>query len=1793
MKLTGVRVHNLKNIDLEIPDHALVVFCGVSGSGKSSLAFDTIYAEGQRSYLESLPSWVREQIGDFVKPDFDYIEGLSPTLAIEQKKNSSLRRSTLGTLTSIYDYWRVLFAHLALLYSPSTQKPLLADHPSRIARKILATFTGKSVLVLSPYLRHHKGNLKEAIEKAQKMGFRKLRIDGALYTIDENLIAFDEGAFHDLEIVIEKITPKEFSTTFADTIYSALEWGSGSLLLIDDEGKEHFYSTEALCPESGRYYERPKAHHYSFNHPQGICPSCKGEGVEMLFDLSLIIDPEKSILEDCCFVAPSAEAQRWKAVYGAVAKWGDFSLKKPWKTLSREAKELFLYGREDLKLRLDYETIEWRGVLKLAQQRIASHKTERAKKKLSLCMKEAPCSCCHGARITPIAAAARFMDQTLHQICEKTVVELLQWIETLRLTEDQKPAGVPLLEEIQKRLIFLEKVGLGYLSLSRRGDTLSGGEVQRARLASQLGSGLVGVTYVLDEPSIGLHPIDEKKLIDALKDLRDRGNHVLVVEHDEEMIRSADHIVDVGPLGGPFGGEILVSGPLDALFRSNRSLTAAYLTGKKRIEEPSSARISHRTLSLYGASLHSLKNIQCHIPVGLMTAVVGVSGSGKSSLIVDTLYPALSAYLNGEQDGKFPYLQKLEGAEHFKRVLLIDQSPIGRTPRSNAVTYTSIFDAIRDLFAQLPEARALGFSASRFSFNVKEGSCPLCLGMGMIELDPQLLEGEWRCCPECEGRRFDAMTLSIQYRGKNIYQVLEMDVSEAVLFFQEMPSIHKQLLLLEQVGLGYLRIGQAATTLSGGEAQRIKLAKELMRSSKGDTLYILDEPTTGLHFEDIHKLVTVLRSLVEKGNTIVMVEHHLHMIHACDFAIELGPVGGSGGGYLLETGSPRELAAKDTPTGRALADHFALKPKTTFADGKGKKNKIDHITITGARQKNLHDLSLTIPRDQITLISGPSGSGKSALALDTLFAEGQRRYVESLSPYARKWIEQAESADVDLVEGLSPTVAIPKTQHAFHRRATLGTASQIYEELRVLFADSATAYCPVSGEKIRKVLPSDIESEILSFPEGQYIEILAPLDSSKLSNIGDECQKWAKAGFLRVRLGGHFYLLDEPIPEHALKAFKAELLIDRFKVGQKQLPRVQQAVALALSMNPKGVLLKTEKEERLLYLGFLAPSSSLFYPPITVKTFSFNDKEGMCLTCEGLGEIDGFELHKPPLKTILSLISKRAVPKILSKMVEGEEMGEWIDCKGGFSLRWRGLKELLTLISRYGKGHLFKELSKFATRHLCPDCKGDRLNPLASHARLASKSLGELMQMPLFEFRKWVCTLDVGKLQQVLLSRVDCVLDLGLGHLSLGRTLPTLSRGEMMRLKMARQLKTHLSGITYILDEPSLGLHPVDMEKVLSLFIKLKQKGNTLILLDNDPKIAEIADHRIHLGPLSGPQGGRITKPPCIPCNEKNGSSTHAEKSQCRLYKKRENHPKEWFTLPPSSLHNIHDLSCKLPLHRMTLIVGPSGSGKTTLLHGLIKPYLLREGYSLQWIDLTQIQIQKRADLATFTDIAPHLRQFYAALPKARSLGLAGRHFSPNHLSGMCRECFGIGSKVVKLDLLPPATIICPLCRGMRLCDKSLLVDYQGLNFGQMLGLTVEQALLFLPPIPKVVQLLSLLMDLGLNYLKLGQTLTSMAFGEVSLLAMASYFAKQPRRKTVYLLDEPSASFDSQQILRLAQMFHQVCHKGHSLFIVDHDRYLIDQADWIVEMGPGAGDFGGKIVFNGTPSQKSASLSKH
>jgi excinuclease ABC subunit A len=1910
----GAREHNLRNVNLELPRNQLIVFTGVSGSGKSSLAFDTLYAEGQRRYVESLSSYARQFLGQMHKPDVDYLAGLSPSISIQQKTAARNPRSTVGTITEVYDYLRVLFARVGQGHCPQCGRPITAQTREQILARILALPEGTRFLVLAPVIRGQKGEYKDLFEDMLRRGFVRARVDGQVVRLTDDL-KLKRHIKHHIEIVIDRLkVDSKVRPRLAEAVDQALTLGEGTIIVAveaEGEGEGEAPTTDLLlsahyaCTHCDKSYEPPSPQLFSFNSPHGMCPDCDGLGSQFTFDPDLLIpDPSLSFFDGAVeMVGKLREMGRWRRhIFEGVATTLGIDLQAPWRSLPAQHRQWLLSGSGDRHITFEWKQRgnrvwkhggTWEGIV---PQLLSSFKKTAAgprRVQLEKYMRVVRCPSCQGQRLNPQARAVRVADKTLVEVCATPIGDLAQWFDPQRgpleqsFDRVQRTIAAEALKEIRARLGFLLNVGLDYLSLDRSAPTLSGGEAQRIRLAGQIGSGLVGVLYILDEPSIGLHPRDNERLLQSLLRLRDMGNTVLVVEHDEETMRAADHIVDFGPGPGIRGGQVVAAGTMAELTGNAASLTGQYLAGKKQIAVPQSRRPrGQRQLVIRGARHNNLKNIDVAFPLGLFVCVTGVSGSGKSSLVNDILLEGLRIAgsdmesdeepANGDADDGTPIRNApstirnsydgIDGADEIDKVIAIDQSPIGRTPRSNPATYIKVFDEIRSLYTMTAEAKVRGYQPGRFSFNRPGGRCEACEGNGSNRLEMDFLADVWVTCPVCEGRRFNRETLQIRFKDKNIHDVLEMDVQEALEHFANVPKIQAMLQTLHDVGLDYIKLGQPSPTLSGGEAQRIKLARELCRRSTGRTLYVLDEPTTGLHFDDILKLLQVLHGFADAGNTVVVIEHNLDVLKTADWIIDLGPEGGEAGGRVVCAGTPEQvLACAASYTGQALRSVLQRRPasgrkapaprrKQLSVNGK----PLTHLTVQGAQQHNLKNIDVSLPRDRMTVCCGPSGSGKSSLALDTIYAEGQRRYVESLSAYARQFLGQVQKPKVEHVSGLSPAISIEQKTTSKSPRSTVGTVTEIYDYLRILYARLGQPYCPACQIPIGTQTADEIIEKVLALPEGTRLYLMAPVErrgQEKYDALWDEIRR---TGFLRMRVDGKSYSVEEPPTIDHRRKHRVEVIVDRVIVRRNQRSRLADAVEAALDLG-RGVMQVAHVDENRAETQwkvdrysqhFACDHCGRSFEPLNPHHFSFNSPLGWCPTCEGLGFQRGANqavlIRDPrlslqngaiavwpeltaenPFTRFAQALARHggftldtpygALEPVQQRLILHGSGDDWItlDQKTGIRFQYKGLMPAVDEASRVSWVYRQK-LDSIVSEVPCATCKGSRLRDDAAACRFDGKTLGELCNLALDDTLERFKDLRLPKDQQQVAgdllreikNRLQFLVDVGLDYLSLGRPTPTLSGGESQRIRLASQIGSGLTGVLYVLDEPTIGLHPRDNRRLLAALTHLRDLGNTLVLVEHDREVIGAADWLLDFGPGAGDKGGEITAQGPPPKVEKARASLTGQylagKKAIPVPSNRrplvDKHP--LLTVKGARHNNLKRIDVAFPLGLFITVTGVSGSGKSSLINEILYNALARQlnrartvvGAHDAILGLEQIDKVINVDQdpignapssnpATYTGVFDLIRQLFAQLPESKVRGYSAKRFSFNQKGGRCEACEGNGQKKIEMHFLPDVWVECDVCQGSRYNPETLTVRYKGKSIAEVLTMRVSEALELFANIPKIRRILQTLSDVGLDYMALGQAAPTLSGGEAQRVKLAAELSRPNTGKTVYLLDEPTTGLHFDDIRKLLDVLNRLADLGNTVIVVEHNLDVIKTADWVIDLGPEAGEAGGRLVAQGTP----------
>ncbi len=2064
--IRGAREHNLQNVDLTLPRNKLIVMTGVSGSGKSSLAFDTLYAEGQRRYVESLSSYARQFLGQMPKPDVDAITGLAPSISIQQKAAGKNPRSTVGTITEIYDYLRVLYARVARPACYQCGRPITAQTRDQIVDSVLRIPDAARYMVLAPLVQRQKGEFKDLFDDLLKQGFLRARVDGRMVQLDDDL-HLDKQMKHTIDVVVDRLvggkTPRN---RVAEAVEQALNLADGKLIITREESAkrqaisdaiskdesapalnpqpstlDQLYSSDYACIHCGISYEPPSPQLFSFNSPLGMCADCNGLGQRHDFVLErLIPDPSLSIAKGAiALLGKLGKSGRWRRhIYDGVARAIETDLKLPeasvlktsWEKLPDEARRMFLYGLGDRNITFAFRH---RGGLwkhggkypgfiaeMLADYRKTNNPMRR--KQLEKYMEVQVCQACHGSRLSQQACSYRltarvqspesrvesqqktgekrkaksgkpeeFSSSTpapphshaspsslsLPEVCALSTAEAFDFFDQLDLNDTERFIADEVLKEIRGRLGFLLRCGLDYLTLDRTAPTLSGGESQRIRLAGQIGCGLVGVVYILDEPSIGLHPRDNVMLLGSLQDLRDQGNTVIVVEHDEDTMRAADHVVDFGPGPGVRGGKVVASGTVAQIQKCDESVTGAFLSGRRTIEIPKrreqdllsrgrqplgstskkhSARNqradtprSEAAITIVGATHHNLKDVTVHFPLGTFIAVTGVSGSGKSSLVNDILWEALNRDINGGVGTPGAH-KKILGLEHVDKAIDIDQSPIGRTPRSNPATYVKLFDLIRDLYTKLPESKVRGFKPGRFSFNVEGGRCEACEGHGATKLEMDFLADIWVTCPVCQGRRFNKETLDVHFKGKSIADVLDMDVQQAVDHFENLPKIKQLVQTLHDVGLDYMKLGQPSPTLSGGEAQRVKLAKELGKRSTGKTVYILDEPTTGLHFVDVEHLLRVLHGFVDAGNTVIVVEHNLDVIKTADWVIDLGPEGGAGGGRIVVEGTPEDVArCAESHTGAALVPYLppsgGRKPPVATSLKKGRRNQgayaprsgsarwqactkltahhgaDENIVIRGAAQHNLRNLDLQIPREQMSVFCGPSGSGKSSLAMDTLYAEGQRRYVESLSSYARQFLGQMPKPKVEHIHGLQPAIAIEQKSVGHTPRSTVGTVTEIYDYLRILYARLGTQHCPDCQIPVQAQTTDDVLDQLQKLPAETRLLILAPQEVAVGQHYEKLWDKLKEQGFRRVRIDGTTHTLED-VPEiDRRRKHNVEIVVDRVTIAPNGRARLADSVELAFDLGQGTIRTAIVDEDRPETKWKVQPFS-LFraceqcgrsLEELSPQNFSFNSPLGWCESCEGLGVQQGTNLAaliadptrtlgdgavaawpdpntRPIFRQMLEAISVECdLPLDVSfsqlepqqqQMVlygTGERWIAVIDPSGGrespgstskakgrrkqgadaprsgntlFRFQYKGLYPAIEEASRVS--YVYRQrLFDLVGEVPCQTCAGSRLREDAAAVRLAGKTLKQLCDLPLQDSLSFLQKLSFDKRQKKIAgdllteatSRLSFLVDVGLHYLTLDRPLPTLSGGESQRIRLAGQIGRGLTGILYVLDEPTIGLHPSDNHRLLDALRKLRDLGNTIVMVEHDREVISAADRLYDFGPGAGRFGGTITAegtPREILKGDKSLTGKYLsgreqivipkERRVCSQTPSGGHQPpgstsmtsigrKQGVDAPRSEntflelrgarLNNLRNVDVRIPLKTLTAVTGVSGSGKSSLIQDTLAKAVARrfsrsseqpgpydellgvEHLSkLIVVDQQPLGNTPASNPATYTGVFEEIRELYARLPEAKVRGYRSARFSFNRSGGRCEACEGNGQKRIEMHFLPDVWVECEVCHGKRYNSETLSVTYKDKSIADVLEMSIGDALELFENLPKIRAPLAILCAIGLDYLSLGQSAPTLSGGEAQRVKLAAELARPQSGRTLYLLDEPTTGLHFDDIRKLLKILNSLVDAGNTVVVIEHNLDVIKTADWIIDLGPHAGSEGGWIVAEGTPEDLVANV---
>ena len=1851
IRITGARQNNLKNLDLTLNTGELTVITGVSGSGKSSLAFDTLYAEGQRRYVETFSPYARQFLDRMDKPVVDRIEGILPAIAIDQTNPVRSSRSTVGTMTELNDHLKLLFARGAQLMCRGCGQAVCRDSTASIfaAVKERADQVGDPRLVVTfPVQVPLNFTEEEVLGFLEQQGYTRVHADespqqsGAISSAavatpakaSKKKSATLSPLLRTLRVVQDRF---RFSSAEPSRVMEAfdiaLKMGNGlmSVHAVDQEGADTAvwkFSDKLHCADCNISYSNALPSTFSFNSPLGACEACRGFGRVIGIDFGLVIPDENKTLEGGAikpWQTPSyKECQVEMEKY---AKRANVSLNTPWKYLPPEHQEWVLHGDPLWKGGNQAWKTQWYGVQRFFDWLETKSYKMHVRVLLSKYRSYTPCPTCKGARLKPDALLWRIQGKSIQDLMLTPIVQLRTFADQLTFPGAMDAAMDLVLTEVRARLKFLCDVGLGYLTLDRQSRTLSGGEVQRINLTTALGTSLVNTLFVLDEPSIGLHPRDIHRVVEVMHRLRDAGNTLVVVEHDPQVMIAADRVIDVGPGPGERGGQIVFDGTPAAL-KDATTLTGQYMGGRLKVEAPRPMPVANNTprLILEGVTANNLKNVSIEIPLGRLVCVTGVSGSGKSTLIQDVLYPAMLKILGKptETPGAF---DRLLGAEQLADVVMVDQAQIGKTARSNPASYVGAFDPIRKLFAQAPVARERGYTAGTFSFNSGDGRCPTCGGTGFEHVEMQFLSDIYIRCPDCDGKRFrpEVREVQIEHLGRraSIDAVLDMTVSEALEFFKGLRDVQLGLAPLADVGLEYVKLGQPVPTLSGGEAQRLKLAGHLAEAArsgistakvaKKGSLFLFDEPTTGLHFDDVARLMRAFRKLLGAGHTLLIIEHNLDVIRAADWVLDLGPEGGDGGGELVAVGSPETVMANPrSHTGAALREYaVAMTPDAIGSSASGllaqeasgrplqnvfkERRRAHSIDILHAREHNLKNINVSIPHDKFTVITGVSGSGKSTLAFDILFNEGQRRYLESLNAYARAIVQPAGKPDVDAIFGIPPTVAIEQRTSRGGRKSTVATMTEIHHFLRLMYMKLGTQMCPTCQVSVEPQSADQIVARIMRDHKGERIGLMAPLVTARKGFYTD-LAKWAAGkGFTHLRVD-HAFIGTAKWPRlDRFKEHTIELPVADLIVSTKDEAALREAVRSALEYGqgvmsvlwPLGKLesdMSAPLEQTHFSVKRACPSCGTSFPEPDPRMFSYNSKHGWCQGCFGTGlQLQGFD---------------------------GEQTGE----ENAWNASYEGETQT------------------------CTSCHGARLNPIARAVLWRDKSIAELAGMPVSDAHTFFTGLVLrgrdAEIARDILSeirgRLQFMQEVGLGYLALDRAAPTLSGGEAQRIRLAAQLGSNMQGVCYVLDEPTIGLHPRDNRILLGALSRLEKNGNTLVVVEHDDETIRRAEHIIDIGPGAGVRGGRVVAQGTLEdlMNAPESTTGHylrhplAHPLQPRRPIAKDT-PR--ITVKGATLHNLRGVTAHFPIGRLSVVTGVSGSGKSTLAREVLLDNLsaaIAARGAQPWfgcaditgwetldrvleVDQTPIGKTPRSCPATYIGFWDDVRKQFAETNEARIRGWGAGRFSFNTGDGRCPLCEGQGMRTLEMSFLPDVKVPCDACNGARFNTDTLGVRMREKHAGDVLSMEVDDAIGYFAAHPRIKHPLQLMQDVGLGYLTLGQPSPTLSGGEAQRIKLVTELAKARMTEgvittgrasrlphTLYVLDEPTVGLSMADVEKLIRVLHRLVEAGNTVVVIEHNLDIIAEADWLLDLGPEGGSGGGQLVIEGTPEQVVAARQK-
>ncbi|MCD8538080.1 MAG: excinuclease ABC subunit UvrA [Burkholderiaceae bacterium] len=1810
--LFGARQNNLKNLDVSFKTGELTVITGVSGSGKSSLAFDTLYAEGQRRYVETFSPYARQFLDRMDKPQVDRIEGILPAIAIDQTNPVRNSRSTVGTMTEVNDHLKLLFARGATLHCRGCGKPVHRDNPQTISRalherckhlsdpRLVITF---EIQIPANFTADEVSNFLEG------QGYTRIHGEPRPSTVkDQQVIDVVQDRFRWSSVQAERL---------AEALDQALRMGQGlvSIHALGDDGGDAApwrFSNKLHCADCDLSYQPALPSTFSFNSPLGACETCRGFGRVIGIDLGLVIPDESMTLADGA-IKPwqTPSFKECQDDLEKFAKRANVSLNTAWRDLPPEHQEWVLDGDPLWKGGRNAWQTQWYGVHRFFEWLETKAYKMHVRVLLSKYRSYTTCPTCHGTRLKPDALLWKVNGHDIHELMCMPIRDLQIWFKSLKFDSAVLDTAMELvLQELNARLKFVCDVGLGYLTLDRQSRTLSGGEVQRINLTTALGTSLVNTLFVLDEPSIGLHPRDMNRVVEVMHRLRSAGNTLVVVEHDPQVMVAADRIIDIGPGPGERGGQIVFDGTPEQLRRAT-TLTGQYMSGAKQVEAPHAMPVAENTprLLLEGVTANNLKNIDLSLPLGRLVCLTGVSGSGKSTLVQNVLYPALLKLMGKPTEAPGSH-KHLLGHEQLADVIMVDQSPIGKTARSNPASYVGAFDAIRKLFAQAPLARERSYTAGTFSFNSGDGRCPTCGGTGFEHVEMQFLSDVYLRCPDCDGKRFrpEIREVRIEHLGNSasIDEVLEMTVSEALTFFQGLKDVQVALAPLADVGLEYVKLGQPVPTLSGGEAQRLKLAGHLAEASRSGisgklarkgNLFLFDEPTTGLHFDDVARLMRAFRKLLGAGHSLLIIEHNLDVIRAADWVVDLGPEAGADGGQIVAAGTPAEvMAVEPSHTGQALRDYEKQMSGNHDETDTGRPlqkvlrepvHLAKQIEILHAREHNLQNISVQIPHGKFTVITGVSGSGKSTLAFDILFNEGQRRYLESLNAYAGD-VQPAGKPDVDAIYGIAPTVAIEQRTSRGGRKSTVATMTEIHHFLRLLYMKLGTQHCPDCGVSVEPQTAEQIAARIVRDHAGTHIGVMSTLVSARKGYYTD-LAKWASGkGYTHLRVDGDFIPTGKWPRLDRYKEHTIELPVADFVVDKANEAQLRDAIETALH-HGQGTLsviwpldvLKSDLNASLSQQHFstkrACPGCGMSFPEPDPRLFSYNSKHGWCTSCYGTGlKLQGFD---------------------------AEQTGE--------ETTWNAWYEGETPI--------------------CESCHGTRLNPIARAVIWRDRSIAELAALPISEAHTFFTGLvtkgreaEIARdILQEVRSRLDFLREVGLSYLTLDRAAPTLSGGEAQRIRLAAQLGSNLQGVCYVLDEPTIGLHPRDNQILLNALTKLEGNGNTLVVVEHDDDTIRRAQHIIDIGPGAGVRGGRVVGHGDLQAIMNNPDSVTG-----RYLREPLKHPlQERRTVDKSidrikvkgaRLHNLQLVDAEIPVGRLTVVTGVSGSGKSSFAREVLLENMtsaVSAGQPDKWfgcediagwesidrvleVDQTPIGKTPRSCPATYIGFWDDIRKQFADTQEARMRGWKTNRFSFNTGDGRCPVCEGQGMRTVEMSFLPDVKVPCDACNGDRFNADTLTARLRGKHVGEVLAMEVDDAVEFFAAHPKVAHPLKLMQDVGLGYLTLGQPSPTLSGGEAQRIKLVTELAKANVTEgviktgrasrlphTLYVLDEPTVGLSMADVEKLINVLHRLTDAGNTVVVIEHNLDVIAEADWVVDLGPEGGSQGGRLVAQGSPEE--------